>query len=144
MKSLKALDCLRPDGALSPRYEPRGVTRHPVASLAATDPGRDSVGTQLLDLRSGLTEILFGLGILPRAKQNQAEWQRLKPHLPCHSVDESDAELAAGLQIALRRRGWQLETVDALIAVIALKKRVAVDDRQRLRRDPRPAARELD
>lgn len=69
----------------------------------------------------GLTETLFGIGILPRAKQNLAEWVRLRPHLPCYSVDEVDAESAARLQVALRRRGWQLETVDALIAVVALR-----------------------
>ena len=34
---------------------------------------------------------------------------------------ETDAEFAAQLQISLRKRGWQLETVDALIATIALR-----------------------
>lgn len=71
-----------------------------------------------------LTEVLFGIGLLPRAKLNIAEWARLKPHLPCHIPDETDAEHAAELQIALRRRGWQLETVDALIATIALRYRL--------------------
>ena len=69
----------------------------------------------------GLTETLFGIGILPRAVQNLAEWERLKPLLPCYIPDETDAELAAELQISLRRQGWQLETVDALIATIALR-----------------------
>jgi predicted nucleic acid-binding protein len=68
-----------------------------------------------------LTETLFGIGMLPRAAQNLAEWARLRPHFPCYQIDETDAELAAKLQISLRRRGWQLETVDALIAVIALR-----------------------
>jgi predicted nucleic acid-binding protein len=35
--------------------------------------------------------------------------------------NESDAERAAELQISLRRRGWQLETVDALVAAVALR-----------------------
>ncbi len=68
-----------------------------------------------------LTETLFGIGILPRAVQNLAEWARLRPLFPCYIPDETDAELAATLQISLRRQGWQLETVDALIATIALR-----------------------
>lgn len=68
-----------------------------------------------------ITETLFGIGMLPRAVHNRAEWERLKPLLPCHVPDETDAELAAELQISLRRQGWQLETVDALIAAVALR-----------------------
>ncbi len=34
-----------------------------------------------------LTETLFGIGMLPRAEQNLAEWTRLRPHLPCYPVD---------------------------------------------------------
>ena len=68
-----------------------------------------------------LTETLFGIGILPRAVQNRSEWTKLQPLFPCYIPDEVDAELAADLQIALRRQGRQLATVDALIAVIALR-----------------------
>jgi predicted nucleic acid-binding protein len=35
-----------------------------------------------------------------------------------------DAEKAAALQIALRRQGWQLETVDALVAITAERYRL--------------------
>lgn len=59
--------------------------------------------------------------MLPRAAQNLAEWERLKPLLPCYIPDETDAEFAAELQVSLRRRGWQLATVDALIAAVALR-----------------------
>lgn len=68
-----------------------------------------------------ITETLYGIALLPRAKQNLAEWERLKPLLTCYIPDETDAELAAQLQIALRSRGRQLETVDALIAAITLR-----------------------
>lgn len=68
-----------------------------------------------------VAETLFGIGILPRAAQNLAEWARLQPLLPCYIPDETDAESAARLQIALRWQGRQLETVDALVAVIALR-----------------------
>ena len=68
-----------------------------------------------------ITETMFGIGLLPRATQNLSEWKRLKPLLPCYIPDEDDAEFAATLQISLRKRGWQLETVDALIATIALR-----------------------
>jgi tRNA(fMet)-specific endonuclease VapC len=68
-----------------------------------------------------VTETLFGIALLPRATQNLAEWKRLKPLLPCYIPDETDAEFAAELQVSLRSRGWQLETVDALIASVALR-----------------------
>ncbi|HEX6291404.1 MAG TPA: type II toxin-antitoxin system VapC family toxin [Herpetosiphonaceae bacterium] len=68
-----------------------------------------------------LVETLFGIGILPRATQHRSEWARLQPVLPCYLTDEADAMLAADLQISLRRQGRQLATVDALIAVIALR-----------------------
>lgn len=68
-----------------------------------------------------ITETLFGIALLPRAIQNLAEWKRLKPLLPCYIPDETDAEFAAELQVSLRSRGWQLETVDALIASVALR-----------------------
>lgn len=68
-----------------------------------------------------LTEMLYGIGILPRAKQNLAEWQRLKPHFHCYIPDEADAEQAAKLRIQLRRKGWQLAAIDALIATQALR-----------------------
>jgi len=68
-----------------------------------------------------LTETIFGIGILPRAPQNRAVWAHLQPRFPCYIPDETGAELAADLQIALRRHGRQLATVDALIAVITLR-----------------------
>jgi tRNA(fMet)-specific endonuclease VapC len=68
-----------------------------------------------------LTETLFGISILPRAVQNRAEWSQIQPFFPCYIPDETDATLAADLQIALRRQGKQLATVDALIAVITLR-----------------------
>ncbi len=55
-----------------------------------------------------LVEMLFGVGVLPRSEQNQAEWQRLRPKSECYIPDESDAKQAADLQIQLRRQGWQL------------------------------------
>ncbi len=68
-----------------------------------------------------LAEMLFGIGILPRAKQNLAEWERFQPNFTCYFPDETDAKHAAELQISLRCRGRQLETVDAFIAVTALR-----------------------
>jgi predicted nucleic acid-binding protein len=68
-----------------------------------------------------LVEMLFGIGVLPRAEQNQTEWQRLRPDFECYIPDEADAGRAAQIQIQLRRQGWQLGTVDALIAAVALR-----------------------
>jgi tRNA(fMet)-specific endonuclease VapC len=68
-----------------------------------------------------LTETLLGLTLAPRATQNRAEWRRLMPGLTVYDLDRADAEQAASLQLQLRRQGWQLATVDALIAAVALR-----------------------
>ncbi|MBW7958388.1 MAG: type II toxin-antitoxin system VapC family toxin [Anaerolineae bacterium] len=68
-----------------------------------------------------LTETLFGLYMLPSLERSIAEWSRLRQAIPCYRVDENDAEMAAGLQAMLRKRGWQLETADALIAATVLR-----------------------
>lgn len=68
-----------------------------------------------------LTELLFGIQSLPRARQNLAEWTRLSPAIIFHRIEQADAEQAANLQLELRRRGRQLHTVDALIAAVALR-----------------------
>lgn len=68
-----------------------------------------------------LTEFLYGIQVLPRAKANVAEWDRLKESFFYYELDRADAYEAARLQVALRRRGRQLATVDALIATVALR-----------------------
>mgnify|MGYP003383303325 CR=1 FL=1 len=68
-----------------------------------------------------LTEFLYGIYLTPRAAQNLAEWQRLRHSLGLYPINQHEAELAAELQTTLRRRGWQLATVDALIAAVALR-----------------------
>jgi tRNA(fMet)-specific endonuclease VapC len=73
-----------------------------------------------------LTEALFGLRLLPRAEQNVKEWDNLPKLIGCYISDETDAEQAADLQVALRRYGRQLETVDALIALVALRYQLIV------------------
>jgi predicted nucleic acid-binding protein len=68
-----------------------------------------------------LTETIFGVGILPRAAQNLQELSYVRALTNCYIPDETDAEEAAQIQIQLRRKGRQLETIDALIATIALR-----------------------
>jgi tRNA(fMet)-specific endonuclease VapC len=68
-----------------------------------------------------LTEMLFGISLLPRARQNLKEWERLKPSFNYRAIDRVDAEQAAEVQITLRRQGRQLATVDALIAAVAIR-----------------------
>ena len=91
-------------------------TNHAAALVTLGHPLRQRV---LLRLQTGDTfaitvpvvaETLYGIGLLPRATQNLAEWARLRPSLGCYIPDEADAENAAALQRSLRRQGWQLET----------------------------------
>lgn len=102
-------------------------TNHAAALVTLSHPLRQRV---LQRLQAGdtfaisvpvIAETLFGIGLLPRAAQNLAEWARLRPSLVCYAPDEVDAENAAALQRALRRQGWQLETVDGFVAVTALR-----------------------
>ena len=102
-------------------------TNHAATLVTLSHPLRQRV---LLSLQAGDTfaitvpvvaETLYGIGLLPRATQNLAEWAKLRTSLACYIPDEADAENAAALQRSLRHQGWQLETVDAFIAVVALR-----------------------
>jgi tRNA(fMet)-specific endonuclease VapC len=68
-----------------------------------------------------LSEFLFGIGQLPRARENQAVWQGLADTFGYYHVDRLDAEAAAELRLRLRHAGRQLALVDALVAVVALR-----------------------
>ena len=68
-----------------------------------------------------VVELLYGFGTLPRAAQNAQEWARLRPSFRMYAIDEDDAIKAAELQIQLRRRGWQLGSIDAVMAVVAMR-----------------------
>ena len=68
-----------------------------------------------------LTEMLFGILTLPRAESNLKTWQSIDQSYTYYQIEKEDAERAADLQVVLRRRGWQLGTIDALIASIALR-----------------------
>jgi tRNA(fMet)-specific endonuclease VapC len=73
-----------------------------------------------------LTEVLFGIHLLPRAKSALAEWNDLKTRFNYYGIDQVDAEQAAVLQVVLRRQGRQLATVDALIATVALRNNLSL------------------
>ena len=73
-----------------------------------------------------IAELFYGFGMLPRAAQNKTEWARLRPSFRIYAIDEEDALKAADLQIHLRRRGWQMSTIDALLVVIAMRNDLTV------------------
>ena len=68
-----------------------------------------------------LTEVLYGILLTPRAQENVQEWERFQESFTYYQIDRSDAEKAANLQVALRKSGRQLATVDALIATVAVR-----------------------
>lgn len=68
-----------------------------------------------------VTESVFGMSLLPRAIANRQEWENLRRDVKCFELDATDALDAADLQLDMRKIGFQLETVDALIAVVALR-----------------------
>ena len=67
------------------------------------------------------TESVFGMSLLPRVTANRNEWQNLRREIKCFELDETDGLYAADLQLDMRKLGIQLETVDALIATVALR-----------------------
>lgn len=68
-----------------------------------------------------LTEFLFGILLTPRVKANLNEWEKIQPGFDFLGIRRQEAEQAAELQAILRKRGWQLATIDALIATVALR-----------------------
>lgn len=56
-----------------------------------------------------------------RSASNLEEWRRIQDSFRYVAVDRIEAEEAAELQALLRRAGWQLATVDALIATLAMR-----------------------
>ena len=68
-----------------------------------------------------LAEFLFGLRMSQRAVSNLQEWERLQGIFGYYIITVTDAQEAAKLQAVLRRTGWQLATVDALIATVAVR-----------------------
>ncbi|HRJ44906.1 MAG: type II toxin-antitoxin system VapC family toxin [Caldilineaceae bacterium] len=68
-----------------------------------------------------LSEMLFGIQVLPRREQNLRERNHLSPFFGFYGIEQVDAEKAAHLRVELRRIGRQLEALDAFIAVIAIR-----------------------
>ena len=87
--------------------------RRIIARMAAGDEYKVTLPT--------ITETVFGFSTLPRAQQNARAWQFVRPALVPVNMDEADALNAATMQVTLRRQGWQLQTIDALIATLALR-----------------------
>jgi len=92
--------------------------RHPVRVRVVATSARQSVFYIVLPV---ITETVAGFSILPRAVLNREEWNIVRGSLALLDLDETDALDAAALQVALRRRGRQLQTVDAMIAAVALR-----------------------
>ena len=78
-------------------------------------------GDQFAIAAPAFNEFLFGIGIAKRATQNWREWDLIRHDFVYFDLSTSDAERAAKLRIQLRKQGRQLETIDSMIAIVALK-----------------------
>ena len=102
-------------------------TNHASPLVTLTHPLRSRIlahvaeGDQFFLALPSLTEVLYGIGTLPRAQANLDLWRNLENVVFLLEYQKSEAELAARIQIEARRQGRQIGTVDALIAAIALR-----------------------
>lgn len=80
-----------------------------------------STGDSFAIAAPALNEFLFGIGTAKRAVQNWREWEFLRPSFTYYAIDTAIAEDTARLRINLRSRGRQLETIDSMLAIIALR-----------------------
>ncbi len=97
---------------------PLVTLHHPLRQrvLTALEAG-DSFAINVLIL----AETLYGISIVPRSKQNRVVWTQLQSQFSCYLFDVNDVVSAVELQVSLRKKGRQLATIDALIAVTALR-----------------------
>ncbi len=69
-----------------------------------------------------LHEFLYGIALLPRAAQNLKLWHSLENVFTYYAVDEVVAQQSAQLRVKLRKQGWQLDSIDSMIAVVVMQK----------------------
>ncbi len=101
-------------------------TNHVSPLVTLTHPLRERIFSQRDAHRFAiavpvLTEMLFGIRQLPRGEQNMLNWHKLERHFIFYDIYKRDAEQAADMRLRLRRQGWQLGIIDALIAAVALR-----------------------
>lgn len=88
--------------------------------------GRLSGGDKFSIVVPALHEFLYGIALLPRAKQNLEIWQSLEGFFTYYAVDENVAKQSAQLRVKLRKKGWQLDSIDSMIAVVVLQKNLTL------------------
>lgn len=69
----------------------------------------------------GLAEAMYGFLTIPRAQQNKRQWESIRSNFSLLTVDGEHVEEATDLRVALRKEGWQLALVDAVIAATAVQ-----------------------
>ena len=99
---------------LSPLVTPGHPLRERV--LAST-----KLGHQFAIAAPAYNEFLFGIGVAIRAKRNWQEWELIRDDFFYYDVSAGEAEQAANLRITLRQQGRQLEAIDSMLAIIALR-----------------------
>jgi predicted nucleic acid-binding protein/antitoxin component of MazEF toxin-antitoxin module len=92
-----------------------------VAQIKAMPPNPKSIHPATKSVQAVLAELAANPS--PAPDYTWQEWDRMWAEFEAElkALDRADAAQAARLQVDLRRRGWQLGTVDALIATVALR-----------------------
>lgn len=82
---------------------------------------RSADGDQFYIPTLAYAEASYGFLILPRAKQNKRLWEQIQHKFIYLRVFHADVQEATRLRLDLRTQGRQLELIDAIIAITAIR-----------------------
>lgn len=81
---------------------------------------RGLAGDQFYVPALAVAEAMYGFLTIPRAKKNRRQWALLRTRFQWLDASEQDVSEATEMRVMLRKRGWQLDLSDAIIASTAI------------------------
>jgi predicted nucleic acid-binding protein len=97
--------------------------QHPLSLRIVQNPDPRDEYTLIVPV---IAEVIAGIATLPRAEENLRFWAECTRGIRKHAPTPEDGYNAGLLQAQLRKRGWQLATIDALIATYALRNQLTL------------------
>ncbi len=82
---------------------------------------QSSRGDQFYIPTLAYAEASYGFLVLPRAEQNEALWKQIQHKFIYLRVFHADVQEATRLRLDLRKQGRQLDLIDSIIAISAIR-----------------------